>query len=135
MLKDCFTILEVAKIYGIKKCSVYYAIKTKKISVIKEKGRLYVSNAEMMAYKLRRYSRSESRFEGELAFDKSKGEYSLPEAAKFLGVPRNVLYYQCKIKAIPFIRKNKAYVFQIEALRLFKRCLTIKSIISEKLRA
>ncbi len=133
-VKDFFTIAEVSKFYGLQRGSIYQAIKTKRLAAKKENGRVYISREALAAYRLNRYSRAGSWFGEELAFDKNKGEYSLPEAAKFLEVSKNFLYYSCGRNSIPYTRKNVAYVFKLEDLKDLKKRLTRKPVTGKKTR-
>jgi hypothetical protein len=49
---------------------------------------------DLEEYTKNKYSRANSKYKGELTFDRIKGEYSVSQAAEFLGVATQKLYYR-----------------------------------------
>ena len=56
-------------------------------------------------------------FDGELLFDNRKGYYSVNQAAKFLNVPAQKIYYATRVGLLKASRKGAAWVIHIDELK------------------
>jgi len=119
------TILEAAKLLNITRQAVYVAVKQKKIRALKCAYQWKISNSDVLEYIKNRYSRKTSVINGELVFDKSKGEYSVTETACLLHVPNNFVYYSIQSRGLKHKRKAAAYVIHIDDIKEFSQRMGI----------
>lgn len=114
---EMLKVAEAAKIMGIQNYSVCHAIRKKKLNGVKNRqGEYLIRRDDIEEYMRSKYDRSHSKFDGKLKFDKEKGEYSLSEGAKYLGVVKNLLYYLARTEKLRYSRKGSSYVVSIEEL-------------------
>ena len=106
------TMSQAAKKKGITRQAIFFAIKMKRLNARKENNTWLISDRDLEDYFDHKYSRSNSRKEGELIFDKSKGFYSISEAAKFLGKNTNHIYYLVRMGKLKTHRQGSAIVIQ-----------------------
>ena len=113
------SITEAAEILGVTRQAAYIAMKNGKLLATKcpntKKWLITVDDVE--AYKQNKYSRTLSRHNGEIIFDKSKGLYSVSEAAQILDVPAQKLYYAVRLGYLKSHRRGAAWVVHIDDVR------------------
>lgn len=106
------TISQAAKDHGVTRQAIFFAIKMKRLNASKENDTWLITESDLKEYFENKYSRSKSRVDGELIFDKSKGFYSISEAADFLGKNTNHIYYLVRMGKIQTHRKGTSIVIQ-----------------------
>lgn len=106
------TVSQSAKKHGVTRQAIFFAIKMKRLNAKKENNTWLISESDLKDYIDHRYSRSKSRKEGQLIFDKSKGYYSITEVAKMLGKNTNHIYYLVRVGKLNSHRQGNAIVIQ-----------------------
>lgn len=106
------TVSQAAKDHGVTRQAIFFAIKMKRLNACKENDTWLITESDLKEYFDNKYSRSKSRVEGELIFDKSKGFYSISEAADFLGKNTNHIYYLVRMGKLKTHRQGSAIVIQ-----------------------
>lgn len=115
--KQVVSITEAAKINKVSRQAIYVAIKLKKLKATKDAARWTIHLNDLEEYRRQRYSRSKSRFNGELLFDNHEGYYSVSQAARLLKVPAQKLYYATRVGSLKGMRKGAAWVLTKEELK------------------
>lgn len=110
------SITEAARINNVTRQAIYVAIKQKKLKATKDSTRWTIQLADLEEYRSNKYSRTKSIFDGELLFDNHKGYYSVGQAAKYLNVPAQKIYYATRVGLLKAIRKGAAWVIHIDDL-------------------
>lgn len=123
MVKKTFNLNEAANHRGVTRQSVYISIKNKKLASEKKGGRWVIHEKDIEEFEKQRYSRAKSTYNGELVYDKKKGEYSVTETAKLLNVPKQHVYYALRNDFLKSIRKNFAWVINIDDIQRYKKQL------------
>jgi excisionase family DNA binding protein len=90
---NLLSVTEIMMILNCQRITIYSAIKKGRLKAIKRGSMLYITEDNLKTYLLTKYSRDHSMFNGELLYDKSKGEYSIRNAAHELGCSYNHVYY------------------------------------------
>ncbi|MBA3957283.1 MAG: helix-turn-helix domain-containing protein [Parachlamydiaceae bacterium] len=111
------SITEAAKLNKVTRQAIYVAIKLNKLKAKKDTTRWTIHLDDLEEYRKHKYSRSKSRFDGELLFDNSKGLFSVNQAARMLSVPAQKIYYATRIGALKAHRKGAAWVISGEDLK------------------
>ncbi len=106
------TVSQAAKVNGVTRQAIHFAIKMKRLNARKDNDTWLIANEDLKEYIETRYSRSKSRREGELIFDKQKGYYSINEAAKFLNRNANHVYYLVRLGKLKTQKIGAAIVIQ-----------------------
>ena len=119
---EWLTIKEAAEISGVTTFAISSAINSNKL---KAQGfcsphRWLIDPKDLEEYRKNKYSRALSRHNGALVFDKSKGFYSVSEAAKMLNVPAQKVYYASRIGILKANRKGVAWVIHIDDIQEFQ---------------
>ena len=117
------TIAEVAAMQGVTRQAVYIAVKAGRLKASKptaETRKWMIALADVEEYTKNKYSRVNSKYKGELTFDRIKGEYSVSQAAEFLGVATQKLYYATRIGILKATRKGTAWVIHIDDIQEFQ---------------
>ena len=114
------SITEAARINNVTRQAIYVAIKQNKLKAKKETTRWVIHVDDLERYRVQKYSRSKSTFDGELLFDNSKGYYSINQTAKILGVPAQKIYYATRIGVLKAHRKGAAWVVHVEDIKAYK---------------
>lgn len=91
--KKVLSITEAAKQHNVTRQAIYVAIKENKLRAEKINGRWTISTDSLREYKEQKYSREKSTYNGELIFDKGRGDYSVSQVSKMLNVPVQTVYY------------------------------------------
>ena len=89
-------------------------------------GKRRVTLDDIAEYCNNKYSRVNSKYKGELTFDRSKGEFSVSQAAELLGVPKQKIYYAIRTGYLKSIRKGSSWVIHIDDIQEFKEKLIAK---------
>ncbi|MFI0477791.1 MAG: helix-turn-helix domain-containing protein [Candidatus Rhabdochlamydia sp.] len=121
------TISQAAKKHGVTRQAIFFAIKMKRLNATKENDTWLLSEKDLKEYSKNKYCRSNSRKEGELIFDKSKGYYSITEAAKFLGKNTNHIYYLVRMGTLKSHRQGASIVIQDVELHKYAEFINQKS--------
>lgn len=111
------SISEAAKLNKVTRQAIYVAIKLKKLRAKKDTTRWTINADDLSDYRVNKYSRTKSMFNGELLFDHSKGYFSVNQAAKLLSVPAQKIYYATRKGALKAHRKGAAWVIQARDLK------------------
>ncbi len=111
------SITEAARINNVTRQAIYVAIKQKKLKASKDATRWTIHLDDLEEYRRNKYSRMKSMFDGELLFDHGKGFYSVGQAAKFLNVPAQKIYYATRVGLLKAHRKGAAWVIHIDDLK------------------
>jgi len=114
------SITEAARINGVTRQAIYVAIKQNKLKAKKNETRWTIKLDDLEDYRRNKYSRAKSTYEGELLFDNEKGDYSINQAAKMLGVPTQKIYYATRIGMLKASRKGSAWVVQAEDIKEYR---------------
>jgi hypothetical protein len=72
------------------------AIKKGRLKAIYEKKRFWVEKEELIRYHETKYSRLETKFQGEPLYDLDNGEISVVHAAKLSGVRTSCIYFHLR---------------------------------------
>lgn len=98
---------------GVTRQAVYLAIKKKKLKADKIGSWYYqIKESDLKEYRINKFNRDNSTFEGKPLYDVSKGEYSLKKAAEYLGMDYTHLYCHMRAGRIPTQRRGSAWIFQ-----------------------
>ena len=110
------SITEAARINNVTRQAIYVAIKQKKLKATKDSTRWTIHLDDLEEYRTNKYSRTKSIFDGELLFDNRKGYYSVGQAAKYLNVPAQKIYYATRVGLLKATRKGAAWVIHLDEL-------------------
>ena len=126
--KDVLSIKEAARVDGVTKQSIHMAIKKKRLKSTKDpkSGRRKINRQDLEEYRLKKYSRDLSTFNGELLFDNSKGFYSIGQTAKMLDVDYQKIYHAMRMGLLNADRRGCAWVLHIDAIEDYKKTLKLK---------
>lgn len=122
------TVSQAAKINGVTRQAIHFAIKMKRLNARKENDTWLITNIDLQEYLGTKYSRCKSRNDGELIFDKSKGFYSITEAAKFLNKNTNHIYYLVRMGKLKTHRQGCAIVIQDTELHKYWRYINQENL-------
>src|SRR5471030_1388135 len=111
------SITEAARINNVTRQAIYVAIKQKKLKATKDSTRWTIHLDDLEEYRTNKYSRTKSIFDGELLFDNRKGYYSVNQAAKYLNVPAQKIYYATRVGLLKAHRKGAAWVIHTEDIK------------------
>jgi len=118
--KKRVSITEAARINNVTRQAIYVAIKQKKLRATKESTRWVIDLEDLEKYRVNKYSRAKSTFDGELLFNNNDGYYSVNQTAKMLGVPAQKIYYATRVGHLKAIRKGAAWVVHIDDIKLYR---------------
>lgn len=121
------TVSQAAKTHGVTRQAIFFAIKMKRLNAKKENETWLIAESDLKDYVENKYCRSKSTKEGELIFDKSKGFYSIVEAANFLGKNTNHIYYLVRMGKLKSHRQGSAIVIQDVELHHYAESLNKKN--------
>ena len=93
MIKEEMTLREVAVCLGVLRDSVYAQVRKKRMKAHQKNRRWYVNSEAVVEFLQTKYSRDFIRMNGELIYDIAKGEHSIKQAAKMMGVPYQHICY------------------------------------------
>jgi excisionase family DNA binding protein len=110
------SITEAARINNVTRQAIYVAIKQRKLKATKDSTRWTIHLNDLEEYRTNKYSRTKSIFDGELLFDNHKGYYSVGQAAKYLDVPAQKIYYATRVGLLKATRKGAAWVIHVDEL-------------------
>ncbi len=114
------SITEAARINNVTRQAIYVAIKQKKLKATKDSTRWMIHLDDLDEYRRNKYSRTKSMYAGELLFDNRKGFYSVGQAAKYLNVPSQKIYYATRVGLLKASRKGAAWVIHIDDLKSYQ---------------
>jgi len=114
---------EAAILSGVTRQAVYLAIKKNRLKAERIGPWYYqIKKSDLDEYRENRFCRDKSTFEGEPLYDAAKGEYSLKNAAAYLGMDYMNLYYHMRAGRVSTHRKGAAWIFHrkdLDELRVF----------------
>jgi excisionase family DNA binding protein len=114
------SITEAAKLNKVTRQAIYVAIKLNKLKATKETTRWTINLDDLEEYRLQKYSRTKSVFDGELLFDNNKGYFSVNQVAEMLSVPAQKIYYATRIGLLKALRKGAAWVIHSDDLKEYQ---------------
>lgn len=114
------SITEAARINNVTRQAIYVAIKQNKLKATKRNARWVIHLDDLDMYRNQKYSRSKSKFDGDLLFDNKKGYYSVNQTAKMLGVPAQKIYYATRIGVLKAERRGAAWVIHLDSIKAYK---------------
>jgi excisionase family DNA binding protein len=118
---DNLTITQVASLLGITRQAVYNAVSKGQIKSEKDAMGIHRINfTEIETYQQKKYHKQFATYNGELVFDKAKGEMTVNEAAIYLNTTYSIVHYQIRKGLIPSIKKGGCVVINIKDLEKFK---------------
>ncbi len=118
--KKVVSITEAAKINDVTRQAIYVAIKLNKLKAKKETTRWTIDLADLEEYRLQKYSRKKSVYEGGLLFDNDKGYYSVNQVAEMLSVPAQKIYYATRIGLLKAHRRGAAWVIHTDDMKEYQ---------------
>ena len=118
--KKVVSITEAAKLNKVTRQAIYVAIKLNKLKATKETTRWTINLDDLEEYRLQKYSRTKSVFNGELLFDKNKGYFSVNQVAEMLSVPAQKIYYATRIGILKAHRKGAAWVIHADDMKEYQ---------------
>lgn len=125
------TSVEAADFLGVEKQALYHAIYKKRLPAQKvSRGRGFcwqIKHSDLIEYQENRYSRSVSRFEGSLTFDKAKGEYSVREASEIIEIRPQNFYHLIRRGLIPYKKKGGVYVLKLGDIEKLKKKMVVRN--------
>jgi len=114
------SITDAARINGVTRQAIYVAIKQKKLKASKDATRWTINLRDLEEYRENKYSRTKSMRDGELLFDNRKGNYSINQTAKMLGVPAQKIYYATRVGLLKSSRKGAAWIISVEDIKAYQ---------------
>lgn len=114
------SITEAARLNNVTRQAIYVAIKQKKLKASKDSTRWTINLNDLEEYRQNKYSRTKSMYEGALLFDRQKGFYSISQAASFLKVPAQKIYYATRVGQLKAQRKGAAWVIHIDDIKAYQ---------------
>ncbi len=111
------SITEAARLNNVTRQAIYVAIKQQKLRATKDDTRWTIHLNDLDEYRTNKYSRTKSRFNGELLFDANKGYHSVNQAARMLNVPAQKIYYATRVGLLKASRRGAAWVIHIDDLK------------------
>jgi hypothetical protein len=121
------TVSQASKKNGVTRQAIFFAIKMKRLNAKKYNGTFLIAEKDLEEYTKTRYTRAKSRKNNELIFDKSKGFFSIGEAAKFLNKNYNQIYYLVRMGILKSHRQGSAIVIQDTEIYKYVDMMTKKS--------
>lgn len=115
------SITEAARMNRVSRQAIYIAIKLNKLKAYKTATRWTIQLDDLMEYRMNKYSRSKSVYDGELIFDPQKGYYSVNQVAHMLKVPAQKIYYATRHGMLKAHRKGAAWVIHIDNLEEYRK--------------
>jgi hypothetical protein len=116
---NVFSASEIARYADMQTGAVYAAIRTGKLKAYRKNSHWYITISDFLDYRDRKYSREYSTHEGKPLYDREKGEMSINDAAKIIGISYGATYGHCKSGRLPYKKKGSAYVIDMEELKKF----------------
>lgn len=127
--KKVVSITEAAKLNKVTRQAIYVAIKLNKLKATKETTRWTINLDDLEEYRLQKYSRTKSVFDGELLFDNHKGYFSVNQVARMLSVPAQKIYYATRIGLLRAQRKGAAWVIHADDMKEYQEKYVQKKIV------
>ncbi|MGZ7043559.1 MAG: helix-turn-helix domain-containing protein [Methanobacterium sp.] len=130
------TVKEVANMLSLSPVGIKKAIRDKRLSASKQNGRWMIEIDHLEYYIKNRWNRNRSLYKGIPLFDKSKGEYSAKEVAKFLNCSIQHVYYACREEKLKTARKGSAWIINIQDIKKYSKIMKFgkrRKIISTQL--
>jgi excisionase family DNA binding protein len=114
------SVSKTAKIMKVTNQAVYHAIGAKKIMANRVIGKWKINRHEIEKYIKNKRKREFSTFNGKPKFDKAQGELSVNEAADFLNMPVQTVYYLLRTDQIGYCRKGATYVMRLDDVEQYR---------------
>lgn len=116
---ETLTIGQAAEQSRVTRQAIYVAIRHKKLRAFKHTARWNIHQDDLQDYRLLRYSRSQSTYDGDLLYDNSRGTYSIVQTAKMLSLSPQRIYQAARKGQLRSSRKGAAWVIHIDDIRQF----------------
>ena len=116
---------EASQHLNVGKAAVMSAIKKNRLPAIKKEGRWTFNTNDLDEYKRNRFDRKLSVVDGKPLYDKTKGEYSVNDAAKLLGCSVQHLYYACRSNKIHTTKKRFTWIIKTEDIIEYRQVMQI----------
>lgn len=116
-----FTIAQAAEQLNISRQAVHFAIRRGRMKCNREKRPIRISKENIDEYNQTLFSRSASKYDGELRHDNSKGFYSPTQLAHLFSVNVQRVYYYIREKKIKATRKGGSWVIHIDDAGVLKK--------------
>lgn len=111
------SISQAAEMSRVTRQAIYVAIRQKKLRAFKKTTRWNIHQDDLEDYRLLRYSRSHSTFDGDLLYDNSQGYYSIIQTAQMLNLPPQRIYQAARKGRLASSRKGAAWIIHIDDIR------------------
>lgn len=121
MSSEWLTVREVAEMNLVTCQSVYNLITKGRLKAIKKNGGWRINPKDVEEFSKYKYSHQNRVINGQKVFDKAKGLYSIPEAAKAFGYKVQRLYYLQRMGVLPAKRVGAAWVVKEEDVKKLRK--------------
>lgn len=122
-----FDIKQVAALRGVTPQAVNLAIKEGKLKANKTSKKWTINLSDLEEYEKNRYSRSFSKLNGHLLFDKEKDLYSATEAAQILGCKRQHVYHALRNKKLAYRKHHHhRWVIHLSDIEEYKQKMRLQ---------
>lgn len=115
------TVKEVAKMNLVSCQSVYNLLSKGKLKAVKKGGGWRINSKDVEEFTKYKYKHENRVLNGEKVFDKAKGLYSIPEAARVFGFKIQRLYYLQRMGVLPAQRVGAALVVKEEDVKKLRK--------------
>lgn len=119
------TLAEAGKVLDIGRYAVWKALKKKRIRGEKNGGQWTFTLQDLEEYRMNKFDRKFSTYNGQPLYDKTKGEYSINEASKLLACPVQHLYYAARMKKIQTTKKKCAWVIHENDINEYRKVMRL----------
>jgi excisionase family DNA binding protein len=117
-LADYFTealsMTQIAEKYNVTRQSVYLAIAKGKLKACQIGNVWRIMDRDYQEYRMQKYNRMRSKFNGLPLFQADKQELSCHQVAKLFGVLPQHVYYLIRSNQIPFEKRGTAIILKYE---------------------
>lgn len=108
--------------FGEKTCqAIYQAIKNGRLKAIYEEKKWWVTKEALIRYHETKYSRMETKFQGEPLYDLDNGEMSVGQAAKLSGLKQSYVYILLRQGKLRAKKKGNYWIVRHEDVLEFHK--------------
>lgn len=107
---EMLTLTDAAEEMRSSRQAVYIAIRKGRLKAAQIHRHWWVRRGDLTEYRSMRYCRLYSTYQGEPLYDLEKGEFGPEHAAKYLGVPKNKIYYLITKGELRVSRRGHHYI-------------------------
>ena len=116
---------EAGKYLGIGRHAVWNAVNCKRLNAYKNDRKWAFTLKDLEDYKKRRHDRAFSTVNGEPLYDKSKGEFSIKEAAEILSCDPQHLYYAARTNKLRTSKKRCSWIVNTEDIVEYRKVMRL----------